>query len=393
MADPYVPLPDEGESVDALIADHDDSLRDALPGWEPSDGALEVAERAAFADEGSTLYSLLRERATDWLRDYGADVLGIVPGEATPASTTTTWTAAAAAPAGGYVIDAGQQLVVDAPQGRVPFEVVNETTIPEGQTVVAGVLIQALDAGSAATLADGPVLFDEQPVWVDTVTLDAPATGGTDGESDDDYLARILRSAELLSRAPILPSDFELVAQEIATVARALVRDLYDDTTGLDDQERTVSIYPVTADGLACSAGVKADIAALVASRREVNWVVRVADPTYTTVNVDITVTAEEGVDRVALAAAVEAAIRAEPLNPGVWGQPPLGERMTWKLRRLLRRYEVAATADGVEGAHDVVSVYMSTGTDPTSDQDITLAGAAPLPLAGVVNVTVVDPE
>lgn len=392
MADPYVPLPDEGESVDALIADHDDYLRDALPGWEPSDGAVEVAERAAFADEGSTLYSLLRERATDWLRDYGADVLGIVPGEPTPASTTTTWTATGLAPAGGYAIDAGQQLVVDAPQGRVAFEVVTPATIAEGQTAASNVLIQALEPGAAATLADGPVLFDEQPTWVQTVTLDAPATGGTDGESDDDYLARILRSAQLLSRAPILPRDFELVAQEVPTVARALVRDLYDEVTGLDDQERTVSIYPITAEGAACSAGVKAQIAALVEERREVNWVVRVADPTYTTVNVDITVSAEEGSDYVAVADAVEDAIRNEPLNPGVWGNPLLASRPTWRRRAVLRRYEIAAVADRVDGVHDVTTVRMSTGADPTADQDITLVGSAPLPLAGTINVTVEAP-
>lgn len=385
--DPYVQLPDEEEAPAALLDDAVEYLRAELPGWEPSDAALEVAVLAAFADEGSVLYALLRERATDQFRDFGASILGVAAGEPTPASTTTTWTARDNA---GYTIEAGTPIVVDAPTGRFAFEVVEDDTIAPGATVAAGVLVQALEPGSAASLADGPVLFDEQPAWVDSVTLDAPAAGGSDGEDDDEHLARIRRAAQLLSRAPILPRDFELTAMEVAGVARALVIDGYDDTTGLSDQERTVSIYPVDVLGAASDPVTQAAVQALIEARREANWIVRVGDPTYTTVDVDITVAATEGADHATVAASVEAAIAAEPLNPVLHGQPPLGEARTWRNRATIRRYEVAATADRVEGVEYVDEVLLAASPAAPADADVALTGAAPLPLPGDINVTVV---
>lgn len=391
MPDPYAPLPADDESIDVLTGEHDDYLRAAIPGWAPSAGALEVAERAAFADEASTLYALLRERADDEWRDYGADVLGIIPAGDVPASASTTWTARDTL---GHTIDAGTVIIIDAPEGRFAFEAVYETTIPAASDEATGVLVQATEqyTGTQTNGVTGTVIFDEQPSWVLSVTFDAPASGGTDAEDDTDYLNRIKRAALLLSRAPILPGDFELVAQEVAGVARALVLDGYDDTDDTSDNERTVSVYPVTDEGLAVSGPTKTAIQALIEERREVNWIVRVADPDYTTVNVDITVSALEDADSATVDAAVQEAIEQGPLNPALWGDTASGERQTWKLRTWIRRYEIAATADRVGGVYDVTEVKLSTGADPTADADVELTGPAPLPLAGTVNVTVVAP-
>lgn len=358
MADPYVPLPDDNESVAALASDFDDAMRDAVPGWAPSAAAFEVAFRAVFADEGSTLYSLVRERFDDEYRDYGTDILAIAPAEATPASSTTTWIARDTA--GPYTIDAGATIVIDAPQGRVALEVVNETTIGAGDDTATDVLVQALDSwtGTIANGATGDVLFDQQPAWVLSVTLNAPLSGGVDEEDDTAYLDRVRTGAQLLSRAPILPSDFELVAQE-AGAARALVRDRYDDTTSDPDVDRCVSIYPVDENGDPASSGTKAAIAALVAARREVNWIVRVADPTYHTIDVDITVSAEDGADHTTVSAAVAATLSDQVLNPALWGQPALGEARTFRRRTVLRRYEVASGADHTDDVYDVQSVHL----------------------------------
>lgn len=462
MPDPYVPLPDDDESVDALTSDFDDYMRTAVPGWEPSDGAVEVAMRAAFADEASTLYSLVRDRADDEWRDYGNDILGLPPGEAAPATTSVTVTARDTA---GYTLDAGETIVIDAPTGRAGFEVVTATTIAPGASSAAGVLIQALDAGTAGNGLTGPILFDEQPAWISTMVLDAQTSGGTDAEADADYLDRVRRAAQLLSRAPILADDYELVAQEVPTIARALVRDNYDELAGTGGHDLILSVYPIDADGESMGSGPKADLAALYAERCIVNTLVRIGDATYTTIDVALTVSALEGEDHTDLATAVAAAITGEPLNPALFGQPPLGERLTWLRRTLIRLYEIAAVADRVEGVYDVTTVTLGkqwavtaaaatdlltvnahgfTANDPvtlsaitggagltagttyyirdlttntfkvaatpggaainiTTDltvgtlhrlagADITLAGSAPLPRAGVVTVTVVDP-
>lgn len=388
MPDPYIQLPQDDESPDAVLADLKAFLQTAIPGWEPSDAAPEVALGSAFSDEASTLYTLLREDADDKYRDFGATVLGVAAVQPVPAATTTTWTARTAAGVGGLTIEAGTPLVITGPTGSFAFEVVADAVIAEAATVATGVLIRALDAGTSANLADGTVEFDTPPAWVLTVTVDAPATGGTDGDTDEDYQSKVVRTAGLLSRAPILPADFEAVAQEQPEVARALVRNLYDESTGLDNQERTVSIYPVQEDGTACTSGTKAAIIATVNARRELNWVTRAGDPTYTTVGGAITVAARDGYDRTDLQARVIAAIAEGPTNPAMFGQPPLGERRTWLLRTFVRRYEIAATADLVDGVDYVVSVTL---TGANVDGDVPLAGTAPLPLPGTFVVTVVD--
>lgn len=384
MPDPYVPLPEDDESVDALLDDYKEVLRALVPGWEPSDASLEVAVGAGSSEEASTLYSLLRDAATDKFREFGRDVLGIIPGEATPASTTTTWIAGDTL---GHTIDAGQPLVVDATPERIAFEVVNQVDIPSGEDTATGVIIQALAPGAAATLADGDVLFDDPPAWIESVTLEEPATGGTDGEEDDVFLARLTAAAQLLTRTPILPHDFELTVQEIPEIARALVLNLYDVTTDTDNVPRAVSIFPVNILGAAVSAGAKADAVALVASRREVNFLPRVADATYTTVNVVITVAAKPGAVHADVAIAAEAALRDQALNPALFGQPPLGQRRSWQLRKKVRLYEVSTVASEVEEVDYVDSLTLNGAA-----ADVTLTGRAPLPVAGTIAVTVIDP-
>lgn len=388
MPDPYERLPADDEAPAALLADYNDYLATAVPGWAPSDAALEEAIGAALADEGSTLYSLLREDADDRFRDFGATFVNTPAVEPAAASALTTWTARSVAGVGGWPIDAGTQIVVNSDTGTFAFEVVQDAVIPDGDIDIVGVLVRALEPGVAANLADGPVIFDEPPAWVQSVTLDAPATGGTDGDTDEEHAAKVRAAVQLLSRAPILPEDFAKVAQEIDEVGRALVRNLYDDLLALDNQERTVSIYPVQLDGTACSPAGKAEIEAKVLARREVNWVCRVADPTYTEVNLAIEVAAIEGYEHADVATRVEAAIAAGPLSPALFGQPPLGERLRWLRRTTVRAYEVASAADLVDGV-DYVTEVAIVGAD--GDGNLPLTGSAPLPTPGTINVTVID--
>jgi hypothetical protein len=389
MPDPYERLPQDDESPDALLTDFQEYLAAQVPGWAPSDAALEVAIGAACADEGSTLYSLVREDADDKFRDFGATFLSTPSAEPAAAATTTTWTARTVAGTDGYTIEAGTTLVIQAPTGDFAFEVVQDATITSGNTTVAGVLVRSLDPGAAANNATGPVLFDEPPAWIQSVAVEAPAFGGNDGDTDEEHATKVRAALQLLSRAPILPADFEKVAQEVDECARALVLNLYDDDTGLDDQERTVSLYPITAQGLPCSSDTKSAIAQKILARREVNWVCRVADPDYTTVNLTLTVAAAEGADHADVKARVEAAIAAGPLSPALWGQPDLGERLTWQKRSTVRRYEISAAARQVEGVAYVVTVSIS-GADGLGN--LALTGPAPLPQAGTIVATVVDP-
>lgn len=482
MADPYVRLPEDDEAPEALLDDFKAYMETAVPGWQPDDAAIEVALGAAWADEGSTLYSLLRDQADDIYAGFGEEVLSVPAAEAAPATAETTWTARDNA---GYTIDAGQTLVI----GGYGFEVLNETVIDPGDTAVSGVLVQALDPGTEPNGVEDPVEFDEPPAWVSSVTVDAPAEGGTDGDTADEHIARVRAEASLLSRAPINAEDFETVAQEEDEVARALVRDnylpganekqsvtinatggtwtwsfggqttaalawnvtasafqsaiealsnfnpgdvivtggpgataplvveftgQYTDTNvatattnagsltggagtavvavtqagaaGQEDQDLVVSVYPIDDAGEPVSAGAKTSLAARYAGRVIVNTEVYIGDPTYTPVDVALTVAAGEGVSHSDLEDRVAAAIAGEGLNPATYGLPLLGVRTTWKNRPVVRQYEIAAIAQRVEGVDDVTSAVLLDG----ADADLTLPGAAPLPRAGTITITVV---
>jgi len=393
MPDEYTGLPPDDETPQALLDDARSTMSELVPGWEPSDGAPDDAILAAGADEDATLYALLRESANDQFRGFGQTVYGIPPGDPTPAATTATWTSRTAAPVGGLELPGGTTIAVEAPQGLVGFEVVDDHVLAEGNTTLPAIAVQALEDGAAANGATGTVQMDSPLAWVLSVVLDDPASGGSDGQTEDQHLETIRRRIEGQSNAPIVPRDWELLAMETPSCERCLVLDLWDEETQLGDQERTVSLFPVDAAGEALTGPEQDAIRARGEERRELNWVVRVADPTYTEVDVEITVARTDGtVEPTALATAVQTAVASGPVSPGNFGLPLEGDRASWRPRTFLRRYEVAVAADNVRGCDYVVQVNLAAAGDTPLDADLALDGSAPLVRPGTVTVTVIDP-
>jgi hypothetical protein len=394
----YSELDARDEDPAAILADGRETLSTLAPGWAPSDGAIDDGILAAVADEESTLYALLRERATDYFRDIGQQAFLVPTGDPVPAQTTTTWTARAAAPPGGYELAAGTSVAVSAPQGLIGFQTVEDLTLDEGETVLEDVAVVAAEDGTQANGATGTVQLDDPPAWVLSVEVDAPAYGGDDGDDDETYMNKVVRAIAGLSRSPIMPADFERLALESSEVARCLVRDNYNDDTDTDDEELTISLYPANAEGAVVGSLVKDEIAARAAARLSSNWIVVIADPTYTTVDAEITVArVSSSIDPAELESAVEAAIAAGPLNPARFGMPIGGYSLTdnasWRRREKVRRFELAAAADAVQGVEYVTLVEIAASGDTPVDADLTMTGSAPLPLPGVINVTVVDAE
>jgi uncharacterized phage protein gp47/JayE len=394
----YTELDRRDEDPEAILQDARETLAQLVPGWAPSDGALDDGMLAAVADEASTLYSLLRETADDMFADIGQQIFLVPTLDAMPARTTTTWTAREAAPPGGYELPAGTSIAISAPQGLIGFETIVDLTLAEGETVLGSVQIVATEDGPAGNGAIGSVQMDDPLAWVSEITVDAPAYGGEDAEDDEDYRDRVVRTIAGLSRSPILPADFERLALESTDVARCLVLDNYNADTDEDDEERTVSLFPIDQAGNPVGSGVKTEIKNRAEGRREQNWVVVVADPTYTDVDVEITVArTSSAVSPSALEDAVKSTLESGPLSPAWFGMPmggdPMSDTSGWQKRGTLRRFELAAAADMVQGVEYVVSVEIAESGDAVVDADLALAGAAPLPRAATVTVTVVDAE
>jgi hypothetical protein len=270
------------------------------------------------------------------------------------------------------------------------YAVVDDFTIPAGQTVAAAVAVQAVEPGAAASGITGAVETLDQLDFISGVTLNAATSGGADAETDDEYLDRLSDLLTLLTPRPILAPDFSLLVQrEIPGIARATAIDLYNASTQTGNQPRCVTVVPVDASGNPCSATIKNQALALLQSAREVNFLVFVADPTYTTIDVAFQVMAYPGNLAADVAARVTAAL-TNYLSPQNWGLPTFGDPSTrsWINDTTVRYLELAQVVNAVEGVHYIVSLTFAKAGQTKGTADVTMTGIAPLPKPGAITGT-----
>jgi len=153
---------------------------------------------------------------------------------------------------------------------------------------------------------------------------------------------------------------------------------------------RCVTVVIVDANGNACSQAVKNEVDALLQSEREVNFLVFVADPTYTTVDVHFDVHSYPGYDPADVRARVIDALTGF-LSPQNWGVPPYGDTSarSWINDTKVRYLEVAEQINNVDGVHYIVDFTTNISGQAAGRVDLTLTGVAPLPRPGVIDGTV----
>lgn len=226
----YIAYPIESEPED-MIADVIAFIQTRFPNWEPHDSNLDTALIEAFAATSSDTRDLASQVPDTVFRYFGANIIGLAPGEATYATTTTTWTARDTA---GYIIPAGTAVgVVNSAGDFVTFLTLVDVAIAPGDvdTNVGEVTVVAAVPGSAGSGLGGiaaPMELVTILDWVTSVTMAGPTSGGTDAELDDVYLDRLRAYLTLLAPRPILPADFAILARQIPGVYRALAIDLYN---------------------------------------------------------------------------------------------------------------------------------------------------------------------
>jgi uncharacterized phage protein gp47/JayE len=385
----YIPVPIDTDPTD-LADEAFTYLEEQVDGWLPSPGNLEawlIESLAQIAGELRELAALVPDSIFEF---YGSSILGLPPYEATQATGTTTWTAIDAA---GYTVYAGMLVGVAPPSSTdtFAFEVVSDFTIPPGETVAAGITIRAIEAGAAASNLTGEVEMLDPLDFIDTVVLDGPTSGGVDAETTDAYLDRLSDLLTLLTPRPILPQDFATLAQRsIEGVARATAIDLYDPGPPVDaNAPRCVTVAVVDANGNPCSTEVKQEVDDLLQSMREVNFLVFVVDPTYTTIDVTVDVVAYPGYQADEVTSRIEAAL-SDYLNPATWGVPPYGDTSgrSWINTPTVRWLEVSQAVNEVEGVHYISSLEIRAAGGSFGTSDVVMPGVAPLPEAGTFTVT-----
>ncbi len=375
----YINIPftvDPDDLADAAVA----YLQNAIPGWQPADGHLEmwlIEALARLTVEASTVAAQVPAAV---FQSFGTSLLQLPPKTGSAATMTSTWVMADAA---GYTIPAGVQVgYALSGDTTLIFETTAPIVIAPGNTstAVGGVTLQSVDAGSqynGIPTNVGLVLIDSY-AFVSTVTTASVSSGGSDPETDAAYLNRLATDLQLLTPRPILPSDFATLAQNVSGVYRALGISGYNPDDNTYNNERYVAVALVDSSGNPVGTATKAAVASYLDGLREINFVVKTMDPTYTTINVAYTIHVSTGADPTATLSAVDSTVRAF-LSPGTFNGgdqvPPV-----WISDTKVRYLKLVAAMAEVSGVDYVASLTLNGGTS-----DVTMSGAAPLPTVGTL--------
>ncbi len=381
----YIDVAIEIEPID--VADEAFAyLEDKVPGWLPSPGNLEAWLVEALSLSASELRELTGLVPDEIFAYFGESLLGLPRYAAVSATGTTTWTAVDTA---GYTVIAGTLIGVSPPADPdvYAFEVVDDFTIAAGTTSAAAITVRALEPGAQASGITGTVQMLDPLDFISTVTLNVPTSGGTDAETMADYLDRLSTLLTLLAPRPILPQDFAILAQQsFPQVGRATAIDMYNADTATSNVERCVTVVVTDENGEVLSSTDKADIDAFLEARREVNFLVFVADPTYSTIDVTFACTVFPGF----IAADVQAQVIANLtgwLSPANWGKPPFGDPGTqgWINETVVRYLEVIEQVQRTDGVNYVTSLTLRKAGGTMGTADVPLTGVAPLPRPGAI--------
>jgi hypothetical protein len=367
---------------EALLASAVARIQQAFPGWEPKDAELDTVMLEAVSAMASDVRDIASQVPIAIFRYFGARLAGLPPIDASAATTTSTWTMADMV---GHTIPADTQVtILDSAGVAWAFYVLADVVVPSGSntTQVGEVILVASTLGVASSglgAVAAPITLIDTLVFVQSIRQEVITSGGVDAELDSDYLDRLRRKLQLLTPRPILPQDFAILALDIAGIWRATAIDGYNPADNSFNNERMVAVALIDTDGNPVSSVVKNNYKAYIESLREVNFVVNVIDPAYTTINVAFTVTIFPNFDPVDVVQRSIDAVNSY-LSPATWGTPPNADARTWMNVTTVAYLEVSTVINNVEGVDRVMTLTVNGGT-----ADVNMTGVATLPRPGTV--------
>jgi uncharacterized phage protein gp47/JayE len=391
--DQYITYPLTADARD-LMQRCFDYMAAKFPGWEPSEGQLDVAILEAVSSEAADIASLTTEVTKSIYRYFGAKLMGIIPEDAVAATATSTWVMIDNL---GHIIPDGTQVTLyDSTGNAVPFVTLGDVQVPAGNTstAVGEVLLVAVVPGSDSTnvgsVGGTPTLVDILP-FVDHIVQATVSVGGQDAESDDDYLNRLSQELQLIAPRPILPRDFATMARNVAGVQRATAIDGYNPADHTSNNQRMVTVVSLDNTGAAVSSTIKTAVQTYLQAFRETNFVVNVDDPTLTAVDVTVNVLLANGYGSNDVQFRVQQAIN-DFLDPSTWGIDPSddpNDPSSWNNLTVVKYLELASAISAVPGVAYIISLAVGLNGGAQASTDHTLTGSAPLPHAGTITVTV----
>ena len=339
-----------------------------LPEWDPRQGTVEMA----LIDSLSVLTGL-QVAAIEVMQDNIVEQLvglrGITRDQGIPAHGRVRFTVTGSAPV--QEIPAGTMLRYTVPSTGESFDLVtvDSVAIITSEQLTGDVSVEATEVGDTPNGTPVGITLDvvDSLPFVESAVIAETLTGGAGVESDESFRSRASAGlSRFTATALTLPEHFQSEALTRPGVGRALV--LNNTTPGSSTSTPghvTVAVADPAGEPLAPS--LVTDLSDHLTGMALASLTIHVAGPSYTSVDVQATVTAAPGVAPEVVQVAVQEAV-ARYLNPAVWDWSPV-----------VGQYALAAVVGAAPGVRSVVTV----------PGPISLPGLAPLPRVGTVTVTV----
>jgi len=354
----------EVDLVDAAVT----HIKSVMPEWQPRGGNTELVLIEALAVMlGPEILSLqlLGPRVAELIlgligttRSPGTAARGRVEITVTNSSPTQT------IPAGTRL-----RLALDTSIETVDLFTTEDLVIITSETLTGQVNVIADRLGSVpnGSPTGAPVSVVDNLPFVESAALAAALLGGTDLENDDVFFARGAATLARQNSTLIHPPQFEYAALSRVGVGRALALDNYDPTAPGVTTYGHVTVAIAGLDGLAIDPTLMDEARTSLAEQALASLTIHVIAPTYTEIDVAVTVKAKPGWSEADVQASVAAALEA-------WISP-----LTWAWDDSATQFEIVAVVAAAPGVREV------TAAPATID----LTGVAPLPTLGTVTVTV----
>lgn len=353
---------DEDAVTDRIL----DGLADRLPGWEPVEGAPEVALAEELGREIATVNQTALDGLAYMLAGIGETAFGIPTYEGVPAQIEVDITVTEV----GAVIPAGFAVAgFTINDDEVAFEL-EDTVVAATETVT--LTMTAVTVGDIGNgVPDGPLTIITATTSVVDVVATNPSSNGADPEPIDVYLDRLVDYLATLRPGGVRADDLASLARTVPGVHRALAIDLYDPADPENPAERTATVFPIDDAGDPVAAPVAAQLQQVLEDAREVNFIVHVDEPTYTSVAIAYEAVAETGADPVEVEAEVDAAIGGWLSTWGASAADP----QAWQAKNTVRLLELSQVAGSAPGV-----AYLASLTINGVAADVALPGVAALP-------------
>lgn len=345
------------------------SLRLRMPGWVPREDSTEVLLMEAMALEVAEA-SFAINRLPSTIMMSMLQLFGLKRHEGSYPTTTITLTVNAL----GSTIPSGARFTLDSPRFDEP--VIFTTTETAYFTTSLTVDVQATGnvlSNELFSVPTGTTVYS-----VDTISslegaiIGTSIIGGSEPETDNDWLDRGVRYFQRLVNTLVTPDHFRLAALDHEAVRRVKVLDLYDPavgTVGSSPGHITVSVYGIAR---VLTEPEKSEVLANLRARALASLVIHVIDPDVVAINVKAQISYLGGYTPVDVDNTVKSTLIEYLSDP------------RWDSETKVRRNEIITAISNVPGV-DYVENLVEPATDVDLKSTTVLTAPGTITIEGVV--------